>query len=72
MRVQERFLDPNNLPIDASDLSLLIVSLAWGALLAPDVNSTSKVTLLNAVRESSTLLLRQNGSVRQFLVGSST
>ncbi|EUC26878.1 hypothetical protein COCCADRAFT_42192 [Bipolaris zeicola 26-R-13] len=66
-RIQERFLDPKNLPIDVSDMSLLIVSMAWGALLDPEMSSISKATLLDAALEISTLLLRQNGSVRQFL-----
>nr|C9K7C4.1 RecName: Full=AM-toxin biosynthesis protein 12; Flags: Precursor [Alternaria alternata]BAI44748.1 hypothetical protein [Alternaria alternata] len=48
-------------------MSLLITSLAWGALLDPEVSSASKVALLDAVLEASTLLLRQNGSVRKFL-----
>ncbi|EMD66030.1 hypothetical protein COCSADRAFT_170432 [Bipolaris sorokiniana ND90Pr] len=66
-RIQERFFDPVNLPIEISDMSLLIASLAWGALLDPEVSSVSKAALLDAVLEISTLLLRQNGSIRQFL-----
>lgn len=66
--IQERFLDPKNLPIDASDMSLLIVSLAWGSLLEPAISSSSRVALLDAVLETSTVLLRQHRSVRQFLV----
>ncbi|KAF7573953.1 Fungal-trans domain containing protein [Pyrenophora tritici-repentis] len=66
-RIQEQFVDLGNLPIDVSDMSLLIVSLAWGALLDPEVSSVSRAALLDAVLEISTLLLRQNGSVRQFL-----
>ncbi|RYN60138.1 hypothetical protein AA0119_g13296 [Alternaria tenuissima] len=65
--IQERFLDPEKLPVDVSDMSLLITSLAWGASLDPEVSSASKVALLDAVLEASTLLLRQNGSVRKFL-----
>jgi hypothetical protein len=52
-------------------MSLLIVSLAWGALLDPEVSLVSRVALLDAVQESTSLLLRQESSVRQFLVGSS-
>ncbi|KAI1676183.1 Fungal Zn binuclear cluster domain containing protein [Pyrenophora tritici-repentis] len=67
MHIQEQFFDPGNLHIDVSDASLLIVSLAWGALLDPEVSSVSRAALLDAVLETSTLLLRENGSVRQFL-----
>ncbi|EMD58200.1 hypothetical protein COCSADRAFT_176804 [Bipolaris sorokiniana ND90Pr] len=35
--IQERFFDPEKLPIDVSDMSLLITSLAWGALLDPEL-----------------------------------
>ena len=69
-RIKERFFDSTYLPMDASDVSLLVASLAWGALLEPEVSSVSRVALLDAVLETSTLLLRQNGSVRKFLVGS--
>lgn len=70
MRIQKRFFDSKNPTIDVSDMSLLTVSLAWGALLEPEVSSDSRVALLDAVLEASTLLLHQSGSVRQFLVGS--
>lgn len=70
MRIQERFSQPENLPIDVSDMSMLITSLAWGALLNLEVSSVSKAALLDAALETSSLLLRQNSSFRQFLVGS--
>ncbi|KAJ5028321.1 hypothetical protein PSV08DRAFT_375096 [Bipolaris maydis] len=65
--IQKQFVNLENQPIDVSDMSLLIVSLAWGALLDPEVSSVSRVALLDAVLETSILLLRQNGSFRQFL-----
>ncbi|KAA8617332.1 hypothetical protein PtrV1_10633 [Pyrenophora tritici-repentis] len=67
MRIQECCFDLKDRPIDVSDMSLLIVSLAWGALLDPEVSSVSRVALLDAVLETSSLLLRQESSVRQFL-----
>ncbi|KAI0570462.1 Fungal-trans domain-containing protein, partial [Pyrenophora tritici-repentis] len=67
MRIQDHFFARRDLTIDVSDMSLLVVSLAWGALLEPEVSSGSKVALLDAVLEISRLLLRQNSSVRQFL-----
>lgn len=70
-RIQERFFDPKKPPIGINDMSLLTASLAWGALLDPEVSSVSRVALLDAALETSSLLLRQNGSIRQFLVGSS-
>lgn len=69
MQIQEHFVHPEKPPIDVSDMSLLMVSLAWGALLDPEVSSVSQVALLDAVLEISTMLLHQNRSVRQFLVG---
>ncbi|EFQ94134.1 hypothetical protein PTT_08292 [Pyrenophora teres f. teres 0-1] len=66
-RIQQRFFDSEHLPMDASDASLLVVSLAWGALLEPEMSSSSRVALLDAVLETSTLLLRQHHSVRKFL-----
>lgn len=69
MRIHEQFLDPEKEPIQVSDMSLLIVSLTWGALLDSEVSSISRVALLDSVLETSTLLLQQNSSVRQFLVG---
>ncbi|KAH7548716.1 hypothetical protein BM1_10882 [Bipolaris maydis] len=67
MQIQEHFVHPEKPPIDVSDMSLLMVSLAWGALLDPEVSSVSQVALLDAVLEISTMLLHQNRSVRQFL-----
>ncbi|CAE7033948.1 hypothetical protein PTTW11_05314 [Pyrenophora teres f. teres] len=67
-RIQQRFFDSEHLPMDASDASLLVVSLAWGALLEPEMSSSSRVALLDAVLETSTLLLRQHHSVRKFLL----
>ena len=71
IRIQERFFDPEEPPIDVSDMSLLIASLAWGAFFDLEVSSTSRVALLDAMLEISTVLLCQKGSIRQFLVGSS-
>jgi hypothetical protein len=71
MRIQERFLDPKKLAMDASDMALLLVSLAWGALSEPEVNSGVRVALLDAMLETSTTLQRQNSSVRKFLVSPS-
>ena len=68
MRIHEQLLDPEKGPIDVSDMSLLIVSVTWGALLDSEVSSLFKVALLDAVLEISTLLLQQNSSVHQFLV----
>ncbi|KAH3953672.1 hypothetical protein HBH70_238930 [Parastagonospora nodorum] len=65
--IQERCFETKDLPIDVSNMSLLIVSLAWGALLDPEVNLVSRVALLDAVQETTSLLLRQESSVRQFL-----
>ncbi|KAJ6192148.1 hypothetical protein J3E72DRAFT_399418 [Bipolaris maydis] len=36
MQIQEHFVHPEKPPIDVSDMSLLMVSLAWGALLDPE------------------------------------
>lgn len=68
MRIQERLFDSEKPPIDVSDMSLLVTSLAWGALLDSEVDLVSKVALLDTVLEISTMLQRPNSSVRQFLV----
>ncbi|EMD84890.1 hypothetical protein COCC4DRAFT_182581 [Bipolaris maydis ATCC 48331] len=66
-RIQKLFFDPKKPPIEVSDMSLLIISLTWGALLEPEVRSGSKVALLDAMLETSSLLLRQNSSIRKLL-----
>ena len=67
-RVQERFLDPEKPPIHVSDMSLLIVSLTWGALLDPEVDSSASAALVDVIQEISRLLLRQNDTIHKFLV----
>jgi hypothetical protein len=68
METYNRLIDPEEQPVEVSDFSLLVVSLAWGALLDSDVSSTLKVALLDTVLATSRLLLQQKSSVRQFLV----
>jgi len=70
MRISEWLLDTGRPTIDVTDMSLLMTSLAWGALLDSEVSLASKAALLDAMLETSTLLQRQNNSIRQFMVGS--
>ena len=70
METYNRLLDPGKLPVEVSNFSLLVVSLAWGALLDSDLSSTLKVALLDTVLATSRLLLQQKSSIRQFLVSS--
>ncbi|KAH3991290.1 hypothetical protein HBI38_218830 [Parastagonospora nodorum] len=67
METYNRLLDPGKLPVEVSNFSLLVVSLAWGALLDSDLSSTLKVALLDTVLATSRLLLQQKSSIRQFL-----
>ncbi|KAH6119398.1 hypothetical protein HBI64_176530 [Parastagonospora nodorum] len=68
METYNRLLDPEKLPVEVSDFSLLVVSLAWGALLDSDISSILKVALLDTVLATSRLLLQQKSSIRQFLL----
>ncbi|KAH4008889.1 hypothetical protein HBI40_216710 [Parastagonospora nodorum] len=68
METYNRLLDPGKLPVEVSNFSLLVVSLAWGALLDSDLSSTLKVALLDTVLATSRLLLQQKSSIRQFLL----
>ncbi|KAH3903953.1 hypothetical protein HBH56_240820 [Parastagonospora nodorum] len=68
METYNRLLGPEKLPVEVSDFSLLVVSLAWGALLDSDLSSTLKVALLDTVLATSRLLLQQKSSIRQFLL----
>ncbi|EUC39654.1 hypothetical protein COCMIDRAFT_110948 [Bipolaris oryzae ATCC 44560] len=49
MPIQERLFDPERPSIDVSDMSLLLTSLAWGALLDSEVALGTKSALLDAL-----------------------
>lgn len=66
--VQERFVQWERPPIDISELSMLIVSLTWGALVDPQGELSTLVALVDTIPALSKRLLQQNDSIQKFLV----
>ncbi|USP74071.1 hypothetical protein yc1106_01345 [Curvularia clavata] len=68
LRVQERFVKWDRPAINISDLSVLVVSFTWGALLDPREGDLSMlVALVDTIPVLSKCLLQQNNTVQKFL-----
>ncbi|CAE7002841.1 hypothetical protein PTTW11_01450 [Pyrenophora teres f. teres] len=67
IQIHRTVLNPQGRSIHPTDLSLLLVTITWGALLDTDSGSSAKVALADDFEEMTKLLLRQADNVDKFL-----
>ena len=70
IQIHKTILSPRQRLISPTDLSLLLVTVTWGALFDTDSNNSAKAALADAVEEVTKLLLGHTDSVDKFLVSS--
>ncbi|KAI1521561.1 hypothetical protein PtrSN001A_012110, partial [Pyrenophora tritici-repentis] len=67
IQIHRVVLDPQKRSVQPTELSLLLVTITWGALLDTEFNSPVKADLADAVEDMKKLIFRHVDSINKFL-----